>query len=199
MATEPTISRRETRRREPSLRPARWPGRPRVVSLLRGSLVAAFLALAAGLIYAQEPAPCADGAPSGVRHSGVDSSRAGTAGDRIEPGPARPASGAAADPPPTASAALPIPRGLVGVPIRLAEPAAAAAARPGARVDLLAVPAGSDGTTLEQPAVLASAALVLDVLASGDAPPALVLALESDQARRVVAQPESTRFAVILR
>ncbi|HEX7743639.1 MAG TPA: hypothetical protein VF462_00020 [Micromonosporaceae bacterium] len=102
--------------------------------------------------------------------------------------------------PPGGPGPLPIPHGLVGVPVRLAEPAAADVVRPGGRVDLLALPVGTARTTVEQPTVLASAALVLDVLTGGgDAPAALVLALEPAQARRAVGQPETTRFAVVLR
>jgi hypothetical protein len=209
MATEATSSRREFRRREPSLRPVRWSGRLRPVTLLRAALVAAFLALAAGLIYAQEPATCAGGTssrstPSGDvptdRRTGADPADADLARPAASGSPAGPAAPGGPAPGADVAAAapsrpLPIPPGLVGVPVRLADPAAAEAVRPGRRVDLLAVPVRA---TVEQPTVLASAALVLDVL-TGDAPAALVLALEPTQARRAVGQPETTRFAVVLR
>ncbi|WFF02766.1 flagellar biosynthesis protein FlgA [Micromonospora sp. WMMD964] len=93
---------------------------------------------------------------------------------------------------------LPLPTGAVGVPIRLAEPAALAVARPGTRVDLLAATpdrAGADA------ALLAPAALVLDVLGADatDGSTALYLALRPDQAQRAVGLPEGTRFAVVVR
>ncbi|WP_406082628.1 hypothetical protein OHA01_20095 [Micromonospora zamorensis] len=56
---------------------------------------------------------------------------------------------------------LPLPSGAVGVPVRLAEPAALAVARPGTRVDLLAATPGGAGT---EATLLAPAVLVLDVL-----------------------------------
>lgn len=199
MATEPTSSRRMRSRREPSLRPARWPGRPRGITLLRGALVATFLALAAGLIYAQEPATCAGGSQPGGTPTGTPSGDVTPADGGAGAGPVGEAPGAGADRP-AASGPLPIPRGLVGAPVRLAEPAAADAVRPGGRVDLLAVPTAAARSTVEQPTVIASAALVLDVLTGGgDAPAALVLALDPGQARRVVGSPETTRFAVVLR
>ncbi|MGS2614102.1 hypothetical protein ACVCAH_06160 [Micromonospora sp. LZ34] len=93
-------------------------------------------------------------------------------------------------------APLPVPSGAVGVPVRLAEPAALAVLRPGARVDLLAVPAAGGAGTL-----LASRALVLDVVGADalDAGAALYLALPPDQARRAVSQPEGSRFAIVVR
>jgi hypothetical protein len=216
MAVEPTpnqreLSRAEPSRREPSLRPVRWSGRPGPGTLLRAALVATFLTLAAGLIYAQEPVTCAGGSSSGGTTPGdlktdgragagpggsaPAGGSAGSSGPAGSPGPADAAGPAGSAGGPDGSAPLPIPRGLVGVPVRLADPAAAEAVRPGRRVDLLAVPVRA---TVEQPTVLASAALVLDVL-TGDAPAALVLALEPTQARRAVGQPETTRFAVVLR
>lgn len=207
MATEPTSSRRETlrrdarrRQREPSLRPARWSGRLRPGTLLRAALVAALLALAVGLTFTQEPVICAGGTgPAGSAGPVTSAGPASSAGPVTSAGPAGPRPGAVADPP-GGPGPLPIPRGLVGVPVRLAEPAAADVVRPGGRVDLLALPVGTARTTVEQPTVLASAALVLDVLTGGgDAPAALVLALEPAQARRAVGQPETTRFAVVLR
>ncbi|MGN9915765.1 hypothetical protein [Micromonospora palomenae] len=87
----------------------------------------------------------------------------------------------------------------MGVPVRLAEPAALAVLRPGARVDLLVVPAGR---TPVEAALVASGALVLDVVGGGDAADgssALYLALRPDQAQRAVGQPEGSRFAVVVR
>ncbi|WBB65129.1 hypothetical protein [Micromonospora sp. WMMD812] len=91
-----------------------------------------------------------------------------------------------------------MPAGAVGVPVRLAEPAALAVVRRGARVDLLAVPAG--GRPAEA-SLLATRALVLDVVGAGatDGSSALYLALAPDQAQRTVGQPEGSRFAVVVR
>ncbi|HEX2772654.1 MAG TPA: flagellar biosynthesis protein FlgA [Micromonosporaceae bacterium] len=187
MATEQTVSRREqtvsrhgqvSSRREPSLRPARWPGRPRTTTVLRAGLVAALLTVAAGVLYSQEPA-CPGSPPA----AGATVAGPTVGGPTSAPRDAVP---------------QPIPRGLVGVPVRLAEPAALAVVRPGGRVDLLAVPATSNRAA--EPSVVAPAALVLDVLAGeSDAPSALLLALDPEQARRTVALPDTTRFAVILR
>lgn len=96
------------------------------------------------------------------------------------------------------SGALPLPSGTVGVPVRLAEPAALAVLRPGARVDLLVVPAGRTPVAAR---LLASGALVLDVVGGDalDGTSALYLALRPDQAQRAVGQPEGSRFAVVVR
>lgn len=92
----------------------------------------------------------------------------------------------------------PLPAGTVGVPVRLAEPAALAVLRPGLRVDLLVAPAGGrPGET----SLLAGRALVLDVVGAGatDGSGAVYLALRPDQAQRVVGQPDGSRFAVVVR
>ncbi|MGC4893364.1 flagellar biosynthesis protein FlgA [Micromonospora sp. DT31] len=154
---------------EGTLRPVRWRGLPRRRTLLRVTLVAVLLGTAAAVL--RSPSDCA-------------------------PGPARvSAPGPSAGPSATAVA---LPAGSVGVPVRLAEPAALAVLRPGARVDLLVVPAGgSDGPTL-----VATRALVLDVVGSAgavDGSSALYLALPPEQARRAVGLPEGSRFAVVVR
>ncbi|MFC0004746.1 flagellar biosynthesis protein FlgA [Micromonospora siamensis] len=94
--------------------------------------------------------------------------------------------------------ALPLPSGAVGVPVRLAEPAALAVLRPGARVDLLVVPAGGRAG---EAVLLASGAQVLDVVGAAalDGSSALYLALTPGQAQRAVGQPEGSRFAVVVR
>ena len=160
---------------EGSLRPMRWRGMPPGGTLFRAGLVAVLLGLAAAVL--QTPSGCPPGA-----------------------GPATPAP----KPPPSPGAnasqdsALPLPSGLVGVPVRLAEPAALAVLRPGARVDLLVVPAG--GAAAEA-VLLASRALVLDVVGAEavDASSALYLALPPEQAQRAVGLPEGSRFAVVVR
>jgi hypothetical protein len=169
---------------EPDLRPTRWPTLPRGGTLLRTALVAALLALGAGVLYAREPG---QSCPAG---------RAPTAPD-----------GAATTPAPTradgSAARLSLPTGTVGVPVRLAEPAALAVIRPGVRVDLLAVPATAGGrsTSSTEPTVVAARALVLDVVGAGvsDGSNALYLALPPDQAQRAVGMPEGIRFAIIVR
>lgn len=85
------------------------------------------------------------------------------------------------------------------MPVRLAEPAALAVLRPGARVDLLVVPAGA---VAEEPTLLAARALVLDVVGAAgaaDGSSALYLALRPEQAQRAVGAPEGSRFAVVVR
>ncbi|MFU8870789.1 flagellar biosynthesis protein FlgA [Micromonospora sp. SL4-19] len=160
---------------EGSLRPARWRGVPRGGTLLRVVLVAMLLGLAAAVL--QAPTGCPPGsAPAG-------------------PAPT-------ASPPPQGdgdpSGALPLPSGSVGVPVRLAEPAALAVLRPGARVDLLVIPAGG---AAGEATLLAPRALVLDVVGAGaaDGSSALYLALRPEQAQRAVGAPEGSRFAVVVR
>ncbi|MDZ5441832.1 hypothetical protein U2F26_03670 [Micromonospora sp. 4G57] len=76
----------------------------------------------------------------------------------------------------------------------MALPAALAVLRPGARVDLLVVPAG--GAVL-----LAARALVIDLVGAeaADGSSALYLALRPEQAQRAVGLPEGSRFAVVVR
>lgn len=165
--------------REPSLDPSRWPGLPRVGAVARGVLVAALLTAAAGVLYTGEPeASCpAPAAPS-------PPIQASAPGAGASPVPGRPA----------------LPPGLVGVAVRLTEPAALAVVQPGVLVDLLAVPA-SGATRARESTLVAARALVLDVVGAGEADgaPALYLALRPEQAQRTVEMPESTRFAIIVR
>ncbi|HEX5541707.1 MAG TPA: flagellar biosynthesis protein FlgA [Micromonospora sp.] len=166
-----------------TLRPVRWSRG----GLLRSVLVAALLVLAAGVLYSGEPAvSCPPPAGSPAAASPPTAQVPATAADAERTSAARPT----------------LPAGLVGVPIRLAEPSALAFVRPGFRVDLLAAPAAGAGAGAEAgPALLAPKALVLDVVdheATGGYP-ALYLALDPDQAQRTVGLPEGTRFAVIVR
>lgn len=153
--------------------------------------------------------PSGTGRPAGPDLGGGD--RPGAVGDRSAapgageqagaldgtdggtgPGGGEPAAGRDGRPAP-----LPLPSGAVGVPVRLAEPAVLAVLRPGSRVDLLALPPGTDGSGT----LLAARALVLDVVGADalDAGAALYLALPPDQARRAVSQPEGSRFAIVVR
>ncbi|SIR17928.1 flagellar biosynthesis protein FlgA [Micromonospora avicenniae] len=182
-----------------ALRPVRRPRLPRRGTLLRAALVAGLLGLAAVVLHT----------PSGCPPTSVP------AGPAARPGPATggvPATTAAPGPATTAERGpstattdphrsgerLPLPAGSVGVPVRLAEPAALAVVRPGARVDLLAAPAGSRSG---EASLLASSALVLDVMGAGamDGSAALYLALSPAQAQRSVGQPEGSRFAIVVR
>ncbi|WFF08422.1 flagellar biosynthesis protein FlgA [Micromonospora sp. WMMD1076] len=153
---------------EATLRPVRWRGLPRRRTLLRVTLVAVLLGLAAAVLRTPPSCP---------------------------PPRVLPTASAAASP---SGGIRALPAGAVGVPIRLAEPAALAVLRPGARVDLLVVPAGGS----PDPTLLAPRALVLDVVgATGavDGSSALYLALPPEQARRAVGLPEGSRFAVVVR
>jgi hypothetical protein len=94
-------------------------------------------------------------------------------------------------PPPTplpAGVRLPIPEGMVGVPVALGTPTAVAMVRPGDRIDLLLVP--GDG----EPVAVARDVPVLAVVPSEAA---LFLALSPAQAQEVVAT--TGRFAVLVR
>ncbi|WP_194823587.1 flagellar biosynthesis protein FlgA [Micromonospora sp. S-DT3-3-22] len=172
-----------------SLRPFRWPRRPGGATLLRAILVAVLLGLAVIVLDAGRPAPTTShrrtAADEVAVPHGQDGGRSAPANrDRAADGDAR--------------AALPLPSGFVGVPVRLAEPAALAVLRPGARVDLLVLPAGRNaGETV----LLAADALVLDVVGRDavDGSSALYLAVRPDQAQRSVGQPEGSRFSVVIR
>ncbi|MEU4471822.1 flagellar biosynthesis protein FlgA [Micromonospora sp. NPDC023888] len=169
-----------------ALRPLRRPTLPGGPTLLRAGLVAALLGLAAAVLHtptgcppptAPSPGPAGATATSGQAADGTPITH-GTGTGTVSP--------------------LPVPSGAVGVPVRLAEPAAPAVVRPGARVDLLAAAPGGAGA---ERALLAPAALVLGVLgaATPDGSSALYLALRPDQAQRTVGLPEGTRFAVVVR
>lgn len=146
------------------LDPVRRLGVPRAGTLIRVSLVAVLLCLAAAALYADPGDQAPPTAPTA---------------------PATPVGGR-----------LPLPDGLVGVPVRLADPAPLAVLGPGDRVDLVALPSQADGGG--PPQVLANAALVLDAV-GGDEPPVLYLALPDAQARAVLATPPEARFGVIVR
>ncbi|WP_328532951.1 flagellar biosynthesis protein FlgA [Micromonospora zamorensis] len=200
-----------------ALRPLRRLTLPGGRTLLRAGLVAVLLGLAAAILHT--PTSCPPTAEPSRAPTGAD----GTAGRFDEGGPTDPGGAGStgdsdtAGPPPTGAAAgdgstgrdgtttgsgrtspLPLPSGAVGVPVRLAEPAALAVARPGTRVDLLAATPGGAGT---EATLLAPAVLVLDVLGADatDGSSALYLALRPDQAKRAVGLPEGTRFAIVVR
>ncbi|MEU4367821.1 flagellar biosynthesis protein FlgA [Micromonospora chersina] len=183
----------------------RWRGLPRGRTLLRVALVAVLLGLAAAVLKtptgcqpggspAEGPAPTGGGPAVGAPAAG-----GGAPGGGGPPGGGDPSGGGVQAGGDRRAAALPLPAGAVGVPIRLAEPAALAVLRPGARVDLLVVPAG--GAT-GAATLLAPRALVLDVVGAAgavDGSSALYLALRPEQAQRAVGLPEGSRFAVVVR
>ncbi|MEU7903011.1 hypothetical protein [Actinoplanes sp. NPDC049118] len=210
-------------RGEPRLDPVRW-RRPGRAALLRPAVVAALLATAAIVVWsgpqgcaptpaagASRPAalPARTGAdcpadsgrfdrPASPEPAGVaDSDPFGAAG---EPGQDEPTKD---DPAPDdrSTAGAPaardrpgVPAGTVGVPIRLAEPAALRLLRPGDRVDLFRL----TGAGQASPAV-ATAALVLDVTGADDpATGGLLLALTPAEAQRTVAGADHG-YAVLIR
>jgi len=85
---------------------------------------------------------------------------------------------------------LPIPAGMVGVPVRLADPAGLALLRPGDRVDLFAV--ADEGA----PVPLAAGVTVLAVDAGAAA---LLVALAEPEGRAVVAAGTRAGFAITIR
>ncbi len=150
------------RRKEPRLDPV--PRRLARGTLIRLVAVAALLTTAAAVIWSR-PSGCAPAAVTPTRPS-----------------------------PPSAVSASPlgVPRGNVGVPVRLAEPTALSLVHPGDRVDLLSV---GDGDSRP----VAAAALVLKVTDDGDpATGGLLLALTPDEAQLAVASP-GRGFAVLIR
>jgi hypothetical protein len=164
---------------EGRLDPIRW-RRPERGSLIRLAAVAALLATAA-LIAWSGPTTCA--APTAT--PGVPPAPGPSAGATasVRPAAEDPARGRPA-----------VPRGSIGVPVRLAEPTALTLVRPGDRVDLLRIGPGSDTTAV------AAAALVLGVTGADD-PTAggLLLALRPDEAKRAVAGADRAGFAIFIR
>ena len=139
--------------------------------MLRSALVAGLVATAALLMWAR---PVDTGAPP--RPAATT--------------PSAPAASAAGRP----SGPPGVPAGLIGVPIRLAEPTALKLIHPGDRVDVLRVP-----ETSGSPQVIATAALVLGVTGAEDpVTGGLLLALTPAEARRTVTAPGGG-YAVLLR
>ncbi|MFC8299192.1 flagellar biosynthesis protein FlgA [Micromonospora orduensis] len=190
-----------------ALRPLRRPTLPGGRTLLRVGLVAALLGLAAAVLHTptgcppttgSTPSPASAGpASAGPASAGPGRAPAATDGQVPAPGAGPPGSDGGTGPS-SSPRPLPLPSGSVGVPVRLAEPAALAVVRPGTRVDLLAAPPGGAGA---EATLLAAGALVLDVLGGGatDGSSALYLALRPDQAQRAVGLPEGSRFAIVVR
>ncbi|GGK83693.1 hypothetical protein [Mangrovihabitans endophyticus] len=163
------------------LDPVRW-RRPGRNVLLRSGLVAALLTLAAFIAWSgtpPEPTRCARRSPA--PSAGHPSGRA-----EARPGAFAPATDRTDHPA--------VPPGTLGVPVRLAEPAALAMVRPGDRVDLLSLDE-PDG----EPTVIATSALVLGTTDADDpATGGLLLALTPSGVTRAVPAPGRS-FAVVLR
>lgn len=154
---------------------------PRRPTLVRAALAAILLLTAAGVLYAGDSptAPATSAAPDGVAHpTPTPTPPPDPDGQQAAGGPPEPGR-------------LPIPSGLVGVPVPVGDPAGLAVLRPGDRVDLLSVP-----TAGGEPAALVTGA---PVLAVDHAAAALLLAVTPEQSQAVVSVPPSTaRFAVIV-
>jgi hypothetical protein len=196
---------------EPRLDPVRW-RRPGRSALIRLGTVAGLIVVAAALVWsatappvtssASTPSsggPAGDGAstPSSGRPAGLGMPRgSGTPPPRtaaVTP----PASGVPPGPqsgsgvPPADGARPAVPPGTVGVPIRLAEPAALALLRPGDRVQLLRM--DDDGATK-----VSDAALVLVVHGADDpVGGGLLVALTPGEAQKAVTRADRG-FAVLL-
>lgn len=202
-------------RREPRLDPVRW-RRPGRSVLLRSAVVAILLVTAALVLWTGPwacepscptlpgPASSAPGSASSV--PGPASSISGPASSVSGPassvsGPLVPAPAARGDPadgvvPATGRAArrAAVPPGFVGVPIRLAEPAALKLIHPGDHVDVFRVAAAGGS-----PQAVATAALVLEVTGADDpGSGGLLLALTPAAARRTVTTP-GDGYAVLIR
>ncbi|MEV4759023.1 flagellar biosynthesis protein FlgA [Micromonospora sp. NPDC049559] len=183
-------------RGERALRPVRWQVRPRGGTLLRIGLTAGLLALAVGVLYGGPArSTCA---PGPAATGGAAAEPGTTAGDPVRGGPGTRDAGThgGGTPAPTP------PAGLVGVPVRIAEPATLAVIRPGGRVDLLVVPTTTGSARPVEPILVAPRALVLTVIGitAGDGTASgLYLALTPEQAQRAIALPDDARLAVIVR
>ena len=163
---------------------------PRRTTTLRTVLVAVLLATAAGALHS--------GGPPGDRPGmgGSDSAAAtpDAAGTAV-PGPA----GAGGDrsrsatvPPGWApEERVPVPEGMVGVPVALPEPGALAMVRPGDRVDLLSVPAEGGAP--------APVAQEVTVLAVDPGSATVLLGLPPERAVAALSAPAGDRFALVVR
>jgi hypothetical protein len=157
--------------REPRLDPARW-RRPGRGVLIRLAAITLLLATAAALLWSRPaptlpPSPTAPKVRSSEQHSTPSAAMSA------------PASGTA------------VPAGAVGVPVRLAEPAALRLLHPGDRVDLFRV--GEDS------APVATAALVLQIAGVDDPTSGgLLLALTPAEAQCTVTAA-GKGYAVVIR
>jgi hypothetical protein len=173
------------RRTRSGLDPVRGLRRPRRAAVWRTCLVAVLL-LAAVTVWVGSSGSSPPATAQPTAHPGTSPA----------PGPHAPAAPSphtrppvAPPPAPQSGSRLPVPDGLVGVPVPLATPAATAMLLPGDRVDLLST--AGDGV----PLLVAGNATVLAV----DHPGVLLLGLTTTQAHEVVALGAGAGFAVIIR
>jgi hypothetical protein len=173
------------RRTRSGLDPVRGLRPPRPATLWRTCLVAVLLLAAVAVWVGSSGSP----PPATAR-------TAAHPGASPAPGPHAPAGPTPHSPLPvaplpatTTGSRLPVPEGLVGVPVPLATPAATAMLRPGDRVDLLSTAGDS------VPLLVAANATVLAV----DHPGVLLLGLTASQAHEIIAMGGSAGFAVIIR
>jgi hypothetical protein len=153
-------------------------------------MIAGLLTLAAGSLLLDPSSECDPGRAVAARSKVPDAVPAGTASPRGAPR----VSGAL--PARDLHDTLPLPKGMVGVPVQLAEPGTAAALRPGDRVDVLA--RTGDPAAMSGPdAPLAHYALVLDVPSPADG--VLYLAMTPPQARQVARLPPDMAIGVLVR
>ncbi|RZU50354.1 hypothetical protein EV385_2126 [Krasilnikovia cinnamomea] len=168
---------------EPRLDPARW-RRPGRGTLMRLAAMAALLITAALMSWSGPTTRCPPES-SPARDTGGGASTPG--------GPAT-----TATPRASARGRPSLPHGTVGLPVRLAEPAALALVHSGDRVDLFRV--HGTGQPDEDRPTVARGALVLDVTAPDDpVGGGLLLALTPAEADRAVATPAGAGYAVVIR
>ncbi len=163
---------------------------PRTRSLLRHTTVAGLLTLAAGALLLDPTSGCDPGRAATTRAKVPDAVPASPASAPQ----ARRTSGAL----PTTDLrdALPLPDGMAGIPVQLADPGTVTALRPGDRVDVLvrtAEPAATSGPD----ATLARRALVLAVPSPSDG--VLYLAMPPPQARQVARLPPDVAIGILVR
>jgi hypothetical protein len=190
----PAPPRLRFKRAEPRLDPVRW-RRPGRGTLIRMIAVAALLTVGAAAAWSRQP-PCA---PPSVDHAAPSNAprpprRSATGPMAGTPTPADPGAGTASTAAGPAARSSSVPTGRVGVPVRLAEPAALALVHPGDRVDLLRVDGSGRGTS-----PVAVGAPVLDVTGANDPTTGgLLLALRPGEAQSAVAG-QGSGFAVLIR
>jgi hypothetical protein len=192
---------RSSSAREPRLDPVRW-RRPGRSALFRWAIVAALMATAAVMMW-RGPGTCEPSCPPAAGRSSPGSSQVTPAvRDPTHPPPVSAGStggsgsvsGAESLGGPGSAGRSVVPPGLVGVPIRPAEPTALKLLHPGDRVDVFSVPEPG-----KSPQAIATAALVLGLTGADDPTTGgLLLAVTPAEARRTVTTPPGG-YAVLLR
>lgn len=164
---------------------------PRRQTLLRAAAAAALLSLAAVVAWYGPDRPAPTGhAPAGGTVTPPLSAAPPSGAPPSGPPPSPMAAPVA--PPATPGGRLPVPDGMVGVPVPMSTTATTALVHPGDRVDLLALSEDGGGPPVR-------VAETCPVLGVDRLDGALLLALTQAQAEQVLTAPTSTRFAVIVR